>query len=307
MAFEITPGVFPVMITPWKEDNTPDFKTIEALTDWYIEKGCDGIFAICQSSEMMYLSEQEKLDIARCVAETAAGRIQIVASGHTACDTVTQYREIENMMKIPGIGAYVLVSNRLDIKKEGETALRKCVDDIFRTFPEISFGIYECPAPWKRLLTTEFLHDYASSGQLVFLKDTCCDFELIHERIDAVRGTPLKIYNANCQSWYDTLCYGAAGYSGVMANFHPDLYKYCVTHKDSDPEKAKLVADFLCMAGMIERTCYPVSCKYYHQLNGVKMSTYCRSADRSNLLNAAKEEVWSLISLENHIRAMIAG
>ena len=153
MAFEITPGVFPVMITPWKEDNIPDFKAIEALTDWYIEKGCDGIFAICQSSEMMYLSEQEKLDIARCVAETAAGRIQIVASGHTACDTVTQYREIENMMKIPGIGAYVLVSNRLDIKKEGETALRKCVDDIFRTFPEISFGIYECPAPWKRLLT----------------------------------------------------------------------------------------------------------------------------------------------------------
>ena len=58
---------------------------------------------------------------------------------------------------------------------------------------------------------------------------------------------------------------------------------------------------------MIERTCYPVSCKYYHQLNGVKMSTYCRSADRANLLNAAKEEVWSLISLENHIRAMIAG
>ena len=131
MAFEITPGVFPVMITPWKEDNTPDFKAIEALTDWYIEKGCDGIFAICQSSEMMYLSEREKLDIARCVAETAAGRIQIVASGHTACDTVTQYREIENMMKIPGIGAYVLVSNRLDIKKEGETALRQCVDDIF--------------------------------------------------------------------------------------------------------------------------------------------------------------------------------
>ena len=85
MAFEITPGVFPVMITPWKEDNTPDFKAIEALTDWYIEKGCDGIFAICQSSEMMYLSEREKLDIARCVAETAAGRIQIVASGPSSC------------------------------------------------------------------------------------------------------------------------------------------------------------------------------------------------------------------------------
>ena len=265
MPFSINPGVFPVMITPWKEDNTPDFKAIEELTNWYVEKGCDGIFAICQSSEMFFLSEKEKLEI----------------------------------------GAYVLVSNRLDIKKEGEAALRECVDDIFRTFPEISFGIYECPAPWKRLLTTEFLHDYAPSNQLVFLKDTCCDYELIHERIDATRGTPLKIYNANCQSWYDTFCYGAAGYSGVMANFHPDLYKYCVTHKDSNPEKAKLVADFLCAFGMIERTCYPVSCKYYHQIHGVKMSTYCRSADRTTLLNAGKEEVWSLINLEDHVRELI--
>ncbi len=73
------------MITPWKEDNTPDFKALEALTNWYVEKGCDGIFAVCQSSEMHYLSAQEKLDIARCVSEAAAGRLQIVASGNTEC------------------------------------------------------------------------------------------------------------------------------------------------------------------------------------------------------------------------------
>ena len=55
MTFAIHEGVWPVMITPWKEDNTPDFKALEALTNWYVEKGCDGIFAVCQSSEMHYL------------------------------------------------------------------------------------------------------------------------------------------------------------------------------------------------------------------------------------------------------------
>ena len=85
MTFAIHEGVWPVMITPWKEDNTPDFKALEALTNWYVEKGCDGIFAVCQSSEMHYLSAQEKLDIARCVSEAAAGRLQIVASGNTEC------------------------------------------------------------------------------------------------------------------------------------------------------------------------------------------------------------------------------
>lgn len=98
---------------------------------------------MCQSSEMNFLSAQEKLDIAKCVAETAAGRLQVVASGNTECSRAEQYRQIEDMMKIPGIGAYVLVSNRMDMKNEGEEAFRKNVDDVLDTFPELSFGIYE--------------------------------------------------------------------------------------------------------------------------------------------------------------------
>ena len=131
MAFSINPGVWPVMITPWTEDNKPDFKAIKQLCDWYVEKGCTGIFAVCQSSEMAYLTEQEKLDIARATAEAVDGRIQVVASGHTADDKATQFREIENMMKIPGIGAYVLVSNRLDQKNEGEAVFEANAQEIF--------------------------------------------------------------------------------------------------------------------------------------------------------------------------------
>ena len=71
MAFSINPGVWPVMITPWTEDNKPDFKAIKQLCDWYVEKGCTGIFAVCQSSELAYLTAQAKLDIARATA--AAG------------------------------------------------------------------------------------------------------------------------------------------------------------------------------------------------------------------------------------------
>ena len=48
--------------------------------------------------------------------------------------------------------------------------------------------------------------------------------------------------------------------------------------------------------------CIRDSCKYYHQLVGVPMSTYCRSADPHRLDNAAKEEVEALIRMENHIR-----
>ena len=302
MAFSIAPGVWPVMITPWTEDNKPDFKGIEALTNWYIEKGCTGIFAVCQSSEMTFMTEQEKLDVAKCVAETVDGRIQVVASGHTADDKPTQFRELENMMKIPGIGAYVLISNRLDQKNEGEEVFMANAREIFDRYPEIDFGIYECPLPWKRLVSLDFLKNVAPEGRMVFLKDTCCDYELIRERLKAVEGTPLKIFNANAQSWFDSYCHGGAGYNGVMANFHPDLYKWCYDHKDSAPEKARLVADFLTAAAMIEMRVYPCSAKYYHSLVGVPMSTFARSKDNAGLDKNARGEVESLINLEKYLR-----
>ena len=302
MAFSIAPGVWPVMITPWTDDNKPDFKAIEGLCNWYIEKGCTGIFAVCQSSEMAYLTEQEKLDIAKAVTEAVGGRIQVVASGHTADDKATQFREIENMMKIPGIGAYVLVSNRLDQKSEGEDVFAANAQEIFDKFPEVDFGIYECPMPFKRLVSLDFLKSAAQGGRMVFLKDTCCDYELIRERLKTVEGTPLKIFNANAQSWFDSYCHGSAGYNGVMANFHPDLYKWCFDHKDTDYEKARLVADFLTAAAMIEMRIYPCSAKYYQNLVGVPMNVFARSADCAKLDKNAKGEVESLINLEKWLR-----
>lgn len=302
MAFSIHPGVWPTMITPYTEDNKPDFKAIENLTNWYIEKGCAGIFAVCQSSEMAFLTEQEKLDIAKCIAETVDGRIQVVASGHTADDKPSQFKQIENMMKIPGIGAFVLISNRLDQKNEGEEVFYQNAKEIFDRYPDIDFGIYECPMPWKRLVSVEFLKKVAPEGRMVFLKDTCCDYELIRERLKAVEGTPLKIFNANAQSWFDSYCHGSAGYNGVMANFHPELYKWVYDHKDSDPEKAQLVAHFLTTAAMIEMRVYPVSAKYHHQLAGVPMSLVTRSNDVNKLDKNARGEVESLIVMENYVR-----
>lgn len=301
MAFSIHPGVWPTMITPFTSDNKPDFKAIAELCDWYVEKGCTGIFAVCQSSEMAFLSESEKTDIAKAVVDAVGGRIQVVASGHTADDKPTQFREIENMMKT-GVDAYVLVSNRLDQKNEGEAVFTANAQEIFDRFPEVDFGIYECPMPWKRLVSTEFLRKAGKEGRMVFLKDTCCDYELIRERLKAVEGTPLKIFNANAASWFDSTCHGGAGYNGVMANFHPDIYKWAFDHRDSDPEKAKLVSDWLTMAGMIEMRIYPVSAKLHQDLVDVHMGLTTRSADVNKLDKNATQEVLSLIEMEKEVR-----
>lgn len=302
MAFSIRGGVWPTMITPFTEDNKVDFQAIEKICNWYIQKGCNGIFAVCQSSEMFYLTKDEKTDIAKAVVDAVGGRIQVIASGHTDSDKKTQFEEIEAMMKT-GVEAYVLVSNRLDQKGNDEEEFVANANEIFDKFPEVDFGIYECPMPFKRLVSLEFLADAAKSGRMVFLKDTCCDYELIRERLKVVENSPLKIFNANAASFFDSVTHGAAGYNGIMANYHPDLYKWAVDHKDTDYEKARLLADFITEAAMIEMRLYPVSAKYHMNLEGIPMSLVTRSADPSRFDKNAKMEVDSLFALENRIRS----
>lgn len=48
-------GVWPVMLTPFCPNGEVDFAGLEKLTDWYIDNGSSGLFAVCQSSEMFHL------------------------------------------------------------------------------------------------------------------------------------------------------------------------------------------------------------------------------------------------------------
>jgi 4-hydroxy-tetrahydrodipicolinate synthase len=142
----------------------------------------------------------------------------------------------------------------------------------------------------------------AQSGKLVFLKDTCCDSERIRERITAVEGTGLKLFNANAASFFDSYQHGAAGYSGVMANFHPDLYSWVIDHIRVDTQAARLLADLLTEFAMIEMRLYPVSAKYHMNLEGVPMSLCSRSSNYSHFDKNARAEVDSLFAIEHELR-----
>jgi 4-hydroxy-tetrahydrodipicolinate synthase len=292
------------MITPFTGDGGLDLDRIPGLVDFYAAHGCAGLFAVCQSSEMTFLSETEKTALASAVARANRGRMQIVASGHTATSLTGQLRQIEAMMQVPGVGAYVLVSNALDPENKGDEVFMKNFEASVRAFPEISFGIYECPKPYKRLVSTPCLREMAQSGRLVFLKDTCCDPGRIRERLVAVRGTELKLFNANAASFLDSCLHGAAGYNGVMANFHPDLYRWVIGHAET--ETAKLLSNLLTQFAMIEMRAYPVSAKYHMNLAGVPMNLHSRSCDCGRFDQNARSEVDSLFALENELRSRLA-
>ena len=62
---DLPKGVWPVMLTPFTADGAIDWDGVDVLTDWYIESGVAGLFAVCASSEMYHLTEGERYALAR--------------------------------------------------------------------------------------------------------------------------------------------------------------------------------------------------------------------------------------------------
>lgn len=284
MKAQFPSGAFPTMITPFRPDQSVDFEAAERLTEWYAAAGCHGVFAVCQSSELYQLNLKESAELVRRVKAAAeahrrpdGSRMAVVASG---CIALTAEEQAEQAAAIfeAGAEAVVLLTNRMDFAHRGDAAWIADTERLLALLPEeMPLGLYECPTPYKRLLSGEMLRWCAASGRFSFIKDTCCSAPAIGERMQTLKGSGMQLYNANAQTLLPSLRMGAAGYCGIMANFHPKLYVWLCEHYEAEPEKAEKLAALLSLASFTESLHYPVTAKYHlSELEGLGFSLETR-------------------------------
>nr|WP_288744457.1 dihydrodipicolinate synthase family protein [uncultured Mediterraneibacter sp.] len=297
-------GSWPVMLTPFTDSNEVDYEALKELVDWYIENGVSGLFAVCQSSEMFYLSLEERIKYAKKTVEFAAGRVPVIASGHVSEKMEDQIEEL-NAIAETGVDAVILITNRLAKEDENDSVwIENCKKILDNMDAKIPLGFYECPYPYKRLLSPETISWCASTGRFYFLKDTCCDINQIKEKLNVIKGSNLRLYNANTTTLLESMKEGAAGFCGVMDNFHPQLYTWlCDNYKD---EKAVEVSDFLTVASLIERQHYPVNAKYHlSEIENLHMTINSRVKNKEGLTDTFKKEVHALDRSAKNVESMV--
>jgi 4-hydroxy-tetrahydrodipicolinate synthase len=284
------------MLTPFDTNDRVDLDSLETLTDWYLQHGADSLFAVCQSSEMQHLSVDERRELAAATVRFANGKVPVLASGHVSDNLEDQIGELIALAGT-GIDCLVLVTNRLDPKNMGFEAFRHNLEAIMASLPaDLPLGLYECPAPYRRLLSDEELTLCRDTGRFVVLKDVSCDLETVERRLKIVSGTDFAIINANAAIAYEAMRLGSPGFAGVFTNFHPDLYAWLLANKDSaDPIIGQLVT-FLALAANAESAGYPVLAKLYHQRLGTITSSHSRTISYDVF-----ERHWALDAVLDHI------
>ncbi len=299
MGTGIANGVWPVMVTPFTEDNTIDYDGVVELLQWYDSQDVSGIFAVCQSSEMFFLSWEERLELITFIRKNLPRNMGLIASGHVEKDLQEQIKQANRFIET-GIDSYVFISNQFAKQDEGDDVAKKRIETLLNAIDGDSFGVYECPYPYKRLLTPELLAWCAQTGKFGFLKDTCCNLTELKAKIKAVEGTSLKVYNANAATLLESLKMGAAGYSGVMANFHAWLYVWLCSNFSTEKDTAALVQDLLGMVSLVECQYYPVNAKYHCQLEGLDINLFSRVQDFTKFTSSRRLEVEQLRRTVNH-------
>lgn len=283
-------GNYPAMITPYKKDGSVDYVAAARLTKWYADNGCDGIFCDCMSNEIYYLSLEERIELANTVIKNAPKGMDVVVSGHTADTTEEQIKELCEMAKTKP-AALVLIVCKLAKENESDEILKRNATRIIEALPpDLPLGIYEAPLPYHRVLSPELLKWFADTGRFVFLKDTCCNAEEIRQKLATIKGSNLKLYNANTATLLESYKDGADGYCGVMCNYHPKLYE-SLYKSDYNSESAQKLQNILGALSLVQYQMYPLNAKYTLMLEGLGIETWkCRSRANDDMSESFLKE-----------------
>jgi len=270
----------PVMITPFNLKAKVDLDVVSNLIDFYLAAGVKGFFANCLSSEMYSISEDERIELTKHVVKYVNGRVPVVATGSFGL-TIADKAEFSKRIYDTGIHAVILITGHYANIEDGDEVLLKNFDKMFRLTANIPLGMYECPAPYKRIIGPEVFKTLLSFNRLVYHKDTSIDLEKVKAKLDILKESKngLEFYDAHSPNAMYSLQMGAKGMSSISGNFYPEILVWMVnnaTNPDKQEEVKWLQAEISRVDPLIH-IAYPMSAKYFLRKRGLPVRTISRA------------------------------
>jgi 4-hydroxy-tetrahydrodipicolinate synthase len=277
MITSLPKGLWPVMLTPLLENNNLDLEGLRKLTDFYIASGANGLFSNCLSSEMYQLTQEERLLVIATVVDQCQERIPVVATGTFSINAKINADFIKKVYD-KGVAAVIIISGIMVDIEEGEDILKLRLEETINKTGEIPLGLYECPVPYKRLVSPDMMNWLASSGRFIYHKDTSCNSLSIKLKLTATEGSNYGLYNADTPTAIESLKDGARGFSPISANFYPEFFSYLYkefTGRGLNEEHYQFYTQLIIMDRIIHDF-YPYSAKIFLRKRGLHITDKTR-------------------------------
>ncbi|MGZ3755801.1 MAG: dihydrodipicolinate synthase family protein [Mucilaginibacter sp.] len=303
---KVKKGFIPVMLTPFKNNGDIDYDILTQLTEIYLKAGSAGLFANCLSSEMFELEDDEKIQAIKHIIKVVDGAVPVVATG-TFGGPIHQQAEFVKKVSDTGADAVIVITSLLAEQDEPDTLFNDRVYELFDKTGNIPLGFYECPVPYKRLLSPQQLIDFVATGRVIYHKDTCLDINTVKAKLKAGgANSDFGLYDAYMGHAVKSLQAGSAGLSCIQGNFFPELIVWLCDNYANEAleDEVNNVQQFLIDNMDVMHNVYPIVAKYWLNKRGLKISTITRR-NVGVFSPSIRKQVEKLYSSYDHLQSDI--
>jgi 4-hydroxy-tetrahydrodipicolinate synthase len=222
------------MVTAFDETGAVDLDAQRRFTDWQIENGIHGLIPLGSTGEFLSMTDEERHDIARCVLDTAAGRVPVLvgAGAERTEDAIRYAQEAESL----GADGVMIIPPYY---------CTPTPDELFRHYERIARAIgipimlYNNPATANVDLTPEIVAKLSEIDGVNYIKESTMDVTRVRDIIDMC-GDRMKVFGGIMG--FESFVNGAVGWVAVGSNVMPQafarLFELTVDEQDYDKARA---------------------------------------------------------------------
>ena len=210
-------GSIVAIVTPMKPDGEIDYPALEALVDWHIESGTDGIVAVGTTGESPVLSVKEHLAVVKAIIDSVAGRIPVIAGNgsNSTAEAVHLTREAAKL----GADACLCVTpyyNRPS--QQGMYEHFRHIADAEKSMPQI---LYNVPSRTAVDLLPETVKRLSEIDNIIAIKEATGSLQRLGELV-ALLDDQFILLSGDDASCREFMLQGGRGVISVTANVAPE-------------------------------------------------------------------------------------
>lgn len=229
MKKQIFKGAATAIITPMKNDYTPDFEELERLVEFQISQGIDALVACGTTGEASSLDDSEHLAVISCVVNAAKKRVPVIA-GAGSNDT---RHAIKLSTSAQALGADALLHVTPYYNKTNQSGLISHFTAIADNV-DIPIILYNVPSRTGMTISPSTYLELSKHKNIVATKEASGNISAI-AKTASLCGDNLAIYSGNDDQIVPLLSLGGIGVISVLSNLMPkETHDICQKHFDGN-------------------------------------------------------------------------
>ena len=208
-------GSIVAMVTPMLNDGSVDWDRLDALVEWHVEEGTNGLVPVGTTGESATVSVNEHCQIVKRVVDVVRGRIPVIAG--TGGNATSEAIELTRAAKQAGADACLLVTPYYNKPtQEGlylhHKAIAAAVD-----LPQV---LYNVPGRTACDMLPETVARCSEIDQVFAIKEATGSIERTKQILELC-GDSMLVYSGDDETAVDLMLNGAKGAISVTANVTP--------------------------------------------------------------------------------------